>query len=92
MQWYQIFGWVCVPLGALMAGPGVVKLVARPKNLRIPASLDRSTFSGLLLVCQSLALATGALWAEIVAITLLAAYFLVWVNNVRTQRREKNVT
>jgi hypothetical protein len=92
MQWYQIFGWACAALGALMAGPGVVKLVARPKNWRTPASLGRSTFSGLMLVCQSLALATGALWPEIVGITLVAAYCLVWVNNVRAQRRQKNVT
>jgi chromate transport protein ChrA len=93
MAWYQIFGWVCVPLGVLMAGPGVVKLVARPKSWRMPATLSRSkTWSSLLLLCTGLALATQTLWPEIVVLILVAAYFLVWVNNVRALRRQKNVT
>ena len=95
MHWYQIYGWVSVALGALgplMAGPGVVKLVARPRIWRMPRSLDGSTFWGLLLIFTGLALATQTLWPEIVALVLLAAHFLVQVNDVRARRRQRSVT
>lgn len=87
MQWYQIFGWVCVPLGALMAGPGVVKLVARPKSWRVPATLKGNTWTGLFLIFIGLTLVTGALWPVIANLVLLAASFLVWVYNFRARRQ-----
>jgi hypothetical protein len=89
MAWYQTAGWVFAALGVLTAGPGVVKLAARPKNWRMPATLSGSkTWSGLLLLCSGLALATQNLWPEIATIILLAAYFLVWVNKVRARRQK----
>ena len=88
MHWYQIVGWVIAAYGALGAVPGVVKLVARPRSWRMPRSLDRNTFSGLLALLTGLGLATLNLWPWIAGIILLAARFLVWVNNVRVRRQK----
>jgi hypothetical protein len=91
MAWYQTAGWVFLALGVLTAAPGVVKLVARPKSWRVPASLSGQTFSGLMLMSSGLPLATVSLWAWIPCIALLTSSFLVWVNSVRVRRRQKNV-
>jgi hypothetical protein len=82
MPWYQIAGWVLVPVGALLAWPGVRKLIAGRKSWQMPAALLRSdAWTGLFLVSVGLDLATRALWAEIANGVLLAAFFVLWLSS-----------
>jgi len=93
MQWYQIVGWVSFAFGVLrllFAGPRVVKLVARPKSWRMPATLKGRVWTDLVLIFQGLFLASSAraLWPLIVVLALVAASFLVWVYNFRARRQK----
>lgn len=87
----EIVGWVVIALGALRAGPGIGKVVARRKTWRMPSSLVGSgMFWGLLSISIGLAMVTRALWPLIAGIVFLAAYFLLpAISGVRVRRQKE---